>query len=57
MRAGIVGAGIMGRLLAFALHNAGWQVSLFDRSNENMNCSTSAAGLLTPFLNWINQLY
>ncbi|PUT40144.1 hypothetical protein DIZ41_14100, partial [Legionella taurinensis] len=33
MRAGIVGSGIMGRLLAFVLHNAGWQVSLFDRSN------------------------
>lgn len=49
MRAGIAGAGIMGRLLAFALHNAGWQVSLFDHSNENMNCSTAAAGLLSPF--------
>ncbi|HAT1977707.1 TPA: FAD-dependent oxidoreductase [Legionella pneumophila] len=49
MRAGIVGSGIMGRLLAFALHNAGWQVSLFDRSSESMSCSTAAAGLLTPF--------
>ncbi|HIC7359132.1 TPA: FAD-dependent oxidoreductase [Legionella pneumophila] len=49
MRAGIAGSGIMGRLLAFALHNAGWQVSLFDHSNESTNCSTAAAGLLTPF--------
>lgn len=49
MQAGIVGAGIMGRLLALALHNAGWQVSLFDQQTENMNCSTAAAGLLSPF--------
>jgi glycine oxidase len=32
MQAGIVGMGIMGRLLALALHNAGWQVRLFDQS-------------------------
>lgn len=49
MQAGIVGMGIMGRLLALALHNAGWQVTLFDCSDGNTNCSSAAAGLLTPF--------
>lgn len=49
MRAGIVGMGIMGRLLALALHNAGWQVSLFDEYQADNNCSSTAAGLLTPF--------
>lgn len=47
MKAGIAGAGIMGRLIAFALVNAGWQVSLFDNS-EQSSCSMAAAGLLTP---------
>jgi glycine oxidase len=50
VKAGIVGAGIMGRLLAFSLDNAGWQVSLFDKDDEsgNESCSMVAAGLLTP---------
>ncbi|MFI4918360.1 MAG: FAD-dependent oxidoreductase [Legionellales bacterium] len=48
MQAGIVGMGIMGRLLALALHNAGWQVSLFDQNTGDVNCSLAAAGLLTP---------
>lgn len=48
MQAGIVGMGIMGRLLALALHNAGWQVTLFDQSTGDTNCSLAAAGLLTP---------
>lgn len=47
VKAGIAGAGIMGRLIAFALVNAGWQVSLFDNS-EQSSCSMAAAGLLTP---------
>ena len=38
----------MGRLLAFALHHAGWQVTLFDQDENTMNCSSAAAGLLTP---------
>lgn len=49
MQAGVVGMGIMGRLLALALHNAGWQVSLFDEHQTDNNCSSTAAGLLTPF--------
>lgn len=28
MQAGIIGLGVMGRVLALALHNAGWQVTL-----------------------------
>jgi glycine oxidase len=47
MKAGIVGGGIMGQLLAFSLINAGWNVTLFDQSITN-NCSMAAAGLLTP---------
>lgn len=47
--AGIVGMGIMGRLLALALQNSGWQVILFDEYQGDGNCSSAAAGLLTPF--------
>lgn len=47
MKAGIAGAGIMGKLLALSLLNAGWDVTLFDKSETN-NCSMTAAGLLTP---------
>ena len=48
MRAAIVGAGIMGRLLALALLREGFQVSVFDQGDANDNCSSVAAGLLTP---------
>ncbi|WP_126337964.1 FAD-dependent oxidoreductase [Legionella spiritensis] len=48
MRAGIAGSGIMGSLLALALHNEGWQISLFEQSEGNDNCSLAAGGLLTP---------
>lgn len=47
MRAGIVGAGIVGRLLAYELQNAGWHITLFDQGGDS-NCSHAAAGLLTP---------
>jgi len=49
MTAGIVGAGIMGQLMAFGLVNAGWEVTLFDPEMHN-NCSQAAAGLLAPLL-------
>ncbi len=50
MQAGIVGMGIMGRLLALALHQAGWHVVLFDQCSwADENCSRVAAGLLTPY--------
>ncbi len=50
MKAGIVGAGIMGQLLALGLLNAGWKVSLFDKNLglDQANSSMTAAGLLTP---------
>ena len=50
MKAGIAGAGILGRLLALELANAGWDVSLFDKDNELglENCSMVAVGLLSP---------
>jgi len=49
MQIGIAGAGIMGRLLAFTLVNAGHSVSLFDQNDiSNKNCSFAAAGMLAP---------
>lgn len=47
MKAGIAGAGIMGQLMAFHLLQAGFEVTIFDKS-ESINCSKVAAGLLTP---------
>ncbi|MDF1756712.1 MAG: FAD-dependent oxidoreductase [Legionellaceae bacterium] len=49
MQAGIVGMGIMGRLLALTLQNAGWQVTIFDKDSGDTNCSFAAGGLLTPY--------
>lgn len=51
MQAGVVGAGIMGCLLALRLHQAGWQVSIYDENPiaaQACNCSQAAAGLLAP---------
>lgn len=47
MNIGIAGAGVMGRLLAFALSHEGHEVSIFDQGNEN-TCSMAAAGMLAP---------
>lgn len=49
MRVGIVGAGIMGRTLALACLNAGWQVQVFDKSAAENSASAAAAGLLLPY--------
>ncbi len=46
--AAVVGAGIMGCLLALRLQNEGWQVTLFEAETSFNNCSTAAAGLLAP---------
>lgn len=48
--AGIVGAGIIGRLLAYQLVHASCSVAIFDQDNEQglVNCSMAAAGLLNP---------
>jgi glycine oxidase len=50
MHMGVVGAGIAGRLAAFALIQRGHQVSLFDEQPQTMqsNCSYTAAGMLSP---------
>jgi glycine oxidase len=50
MKAGIAGAGVLGRLLALRLLQAGWSVTVFDdnAATEGNNCSMAAAGLLTP---------
>lgn len=49
--AGIVGAGLIGRLLALHLHDQGWQVTLFDRDDAagTQSCAYVGAGMLAPF--------
>ncbi|MET1254448.1 glycine oxidase ThiO [Aliikangiella maris] len=51
MSVGIAGAGIMGRLMAFALVNRGYQVTLFDKDpiEQGSAAAFTAAGMLTPF--------
>lgn len=51
LKIGIVGAGIMGRLLAWQLANSGHQISLFDKDPiESGNAAAyTAAGMLTPY--------
>ena len=48
---GIVGAGIMGRMLAWRLVEQGHQVSLFDKDpiEHGAAAAYTAAGMLTPF--------
>ncbi len=48
---GIVGAGIMGRTLAWHLTRSGFNVSLFDKDclMKPKNCSYVAAGMISPF--------
>ena len=49
--AGIVGAGIMGRMLALALRRKGWDVTLFDRDTEEgvAGCTWTGAGMIAPY--------
>ncbi len=51
MNIGIVGAGIMGRLLAWQLHRAGYCVCLFDKDpiKSGSAAAYTAAGMLTPY--------
>ena len=48
--AGIIGAGLMGRLLAMHLIETGWQVNLFDKDDHagKQSCGMTAAGMLSP---------
>jgi glycine oxidase len=47
---GIVGAGLLGRLLALALSGQGWQVSMFDKDGPTVphSCAYAGAGMLSP---------
>ena len=46
----IIGAGLMGRLIALSLNRQGYQVTLFDKDQKNghQSAAYAAAGLLTP---------
>ena len=46
----IIGAGLLGRLIALSLTRQGYQVTLFDKDQKNAHQSAAyaAAGLLTP---------
>lgn len=48
---GIVGAGIMGRMLGLALNEQGYVVTLFEKQaiSHPKNCSYVAAGMLSPY--------
>lgn len=46
----IIGAGLIGRLVALSLNRQGYQVTLFDKDHKNgqQSAAYAAAGLLTP---------
>src|SRR5271170_3116471 len=47
----IIGAGLIGRILAFECHLAGFSVSLFDRDTKEgkQSCAYTGAGMLAPY--------
>lgn len=49
--AGIAGAGLAGRMLAWQLLQRGWQVTLFDADTREarQSCSYTGAGMLAPY--------
>ncbi len=49
--AGIVGSGLIGRLLALSLVEKGWQIDLYDRDDEvgTHSCAYTGAGMLAPW--------
>lgn len=50
MKIAIAGGGILGALLAYKLSLLGHEIKLFEKEKEDVvNCSMTAAGLLTPF--------
>ncbi len=51
MKVAVVGAGIMGRLMAWRLLSRGWQVTVFDANplDSGVSCSHVAAGMLSPY--------
>ena len=55
-RIGIVGAGVMGRVLAWFLRRQGHQIHVFDQgqriiqsTDQNTSASANAAGMLAPY--------
>ena len=48
---GIAGAGLLGRLLAYKLAAAGWEITLFDCDTRDgtRSCAHVGAGMLAPF--------
>jgi glycine oxidase len=54
---GIVGAGILGRLLAFQCALKGWQVTLFDKGeiSGRGSCAYAAGGMLAPIAESMTQ--
>ena len=46
----IIGAGLMGRLVALSLNRQGYKITLFDKDQKNgqQSAAYAAAGLLTP---------
>ncbi|WP_186648362.1 FAD-dependent oxidoreductase [Fluviispira vulneris] len=51
MRVGIIGAGILGRLIAIELFKRKYKVTIFEKSDANSSgsCTTTAAGMLAPW--------
>lgn len=51
MKAAVVGAGLIGRLLANELSRTGWQVTIVDRDDEagRQSCTYTGAGMLAPY--------
>lgn len=47
----VVGAGVLGRLLALRLAEEGWRVTLFDRDDERgtRSCTWTGAGMISPY--------
>jgi glycine oxidase len=47
----VVGAGVLGRLVALRLTESGWRVTLIDRDGERgeRSCSWTGAGMLSPY--------
>lgn len=47
----VVGAGVLGRMLAIALHRKNWTVSLYDKdpTGGSASCSWTGAGMIAPY--------
>lgn len=49
--AAVIGAGVLGRMLALRLVRAGWTVDLYDRDHElgATSCTWTGAGMISPY--------